>query len=232
MSDQPLTQPPQETIVGFYGKMPSRGDFVRRGLPDSFVDPWDTWLQGLLAQTQAEIGNDWLDAYLNAPIWYFVVSSGVLDEHLWAGAMMPSVDRVGRYFPLVQAIGIADGIGLIAMREALGDWFQTARDSLLDALERDELDIDQYFETLSTEDKLQFSRPLTSDMPLQTHGSAPAIEIAGRPEAIFGAAGFDAVLSQSFTKPCLFWKENDPGQVMALLLDDLESFKDYYLRAT
>ena len=53
MSDQPLTQASQERIVGFYGKMPSRGDFVRRGLPDSFVDPWDAWLQDMMAHTQS-----------------------------------------------------------------------------------------------------------------------------------------------------------------------------------
>lgn len=232
MSDQPLTHPPQEPIVGFYGKMPSRGDFVRRGLPDSFVDPWDTWLQGMMAQTQAEFGNDWLDAYLNAPIWYFVLSPDVLDEHVWAGAMMPSVDRVGRYFPLVQAVGLADGIGPIAVREALGDWFQTAKDSLLDALEQDELDVDQFFETLTIGDALQFSTPPTLGMTPQPHPSAPGIELAGPAEGVFGATGFDALLDQMFTKPCLFWKESDSGQVTALLLDDIEGFKDYYLHAT
>ncbi|MWW07815.1 TagF domain-containing protein, partial [Pseudomonas aeruginosa] len=26
--------------VGFYGKLAGRGDFVRRGLPNTFVEPW------------------------------------------------------------------------------------------------------------------------------------------------------------------------------------------------
>jgi type VI secretion system protein ImpM len=28
-----------------------------------------------------------------------VFSAGIIDEHVWAGIMLPSVDKVGRYFP-------------------------------------------------------------------------------------------------------------------------------------
>ena len=30
--------------VGFYGKLPSHGDFLRRRVSDAFVDAWDAWL--------------------------------------------------------------------------------------------------------------------------------------------------------------------------------------------
>ena len=198
MSDQPLTEPVQERIVGFYGKMPSRGDFVRRGLPDSFVNPWDTWLQEMMAHTQSEFGDDWLDAYLNAPIWYFVFSPDVLDEHLWAGAMMPSVDRVGRYFPLVQAIGLSGCEGLVTVRAALEDWFQTAKESLLDALEQDELDIDLFFEALATNEATQVAMPPSLDAALHPHPEVRAVALAGPADRIFGATGLDAMLNQTF----------------------------------
>ena len=31
---------------GFYGKLPARGDFVRRRLPSAFVAPWDQLAAG------------------------------------------------------------------------------------------------------------------------------------------------------------------------------------------
>ena len=36
-------------VAGFYGKLPARGDFVRAGLPRDFIDPWDAWLQSVIA---------------------------------------------------------------------------------------------------------------------------------------------------------------------------------------
>ncbi|WP_263143401.1 type VI secretion system-associated protein TagF [Pseudomonas sp. RIT-PI-AD] len=85
---------------GFYGKMPAVGDFVVRGLPRAQVALVDHWLQeglGTLQQTEA----DWLQHYLIAPAWCFVLPPGQWDEQALCGALIPSVDRVGRYFPLV-----------------------------------------------------------------------------------------------------------------------------------
>ena len=41
---------------GFFGKLPARGDFVRAGLPRDFVDPWDAWLQRVLAGSRDAAG--------------------------------------------------------------------------------------------------------------------------------------------------------------------------------
>ena len=37
---------------GFYGKVATRGDFVGRRLPRTFLDPWDQWLQASLAHQE------------------------------------------------------------------------------------------------------------------------------------------------------------------------------------
>jgi len=88
-----------EMQTGLYGKLPAYGDFIFRNLNSSFITPWDEWLQHFISGTQEQIGEGWLDIYLTSPIWRFVLSPGVIDNKMWAGLMMPSVDRVGRYFP-------------------------------------------------------------------------------------------------------------------------------------
>jgi type VI secretion system protein ImpM len=82
---------------GFYGKIPARGDFVSRGLANSFLSTWDQWLQSALLASKEQLGDQWLDFYLTSPIWHFVLSAGICDQNVWAGILMPSVDKVGRY---------------------------------------------------------------------------------------------------------------------------------------
>src|SRR5690625_4357373 len=87
------------SVAGFFGKLPAHGDFIHRGLPTRCVNLWDEWLQGVIGASREQLGENWLDIYLTSPIWRFALSPGVVDEHVWAGIFMPSVDRVGRYFP-------------------------------------------------------------------------------------------------------------------------------------
>jgi type VI secretion system protein ImpM len=93
----------RDCALGFYGKIPARGDFVRNGLPHAFVDPWDRWLQQGIAASQAELGDEWVAAWLEAPIWSFALAPGVCGPDAVLGLWMPSVDRVGRHFPLTLA---------------------------------------------------------------------------------------------------------------------------------
>jgi len=94
---------PGAVSVGFYGKLPARGDFVRAGLPRAFVEPWDAWLASVLGGSRALMGEDWLPAWLEAPVWRFRLAAGVCGPDAALGLMLPSVDRVGRYFPLTLA---------------------------------------------------------------------------------------------------------------------------------
>ena len=88
---------------GFYGKIPSEGDFVSRRLPWAFTSAWDEWLQqGMLASRDA-LGARWLELYLSAPVWRFQLAPGVCGPLGWRGVFFASVDRVGRYFPLTAA---------------------------------------------------------------------------------------------------------------------------------
>jgi type VI secretion system protein ImpM len=88
---------------GYFGKVLTRGDFVARRLAPDFVGAWDAWLEAGLLHSQQRLGPRWLDVYLNSPVWHFAVAAGLCGDHAVAGVMIPSVDRVGRYFPLTLA---------------------------------------------------------------------------------------------------------------------------------
>ena len=118
---------------GFFGKLPSHGDFVTRRLPAEFTSPWDQWLQGSLAASRAELGEGWLGHYLTSPLWRFVLSPGIAGQRAWAGVLMPSVDRVGRYFPLTLACPLPPGLSAPAVLAA-ADWFAAAESLALSAL--------------------------------------------------------------------------------------------------
>lgn len=118
---------------GWFGKLPSLGDFASRRLPASFVQPWDRWLQrGMVAARSALGESRWLDTYLVAPVLRFWLAPGVLGQPGWAGLMMPSTDRVGRHFPLT----VARPDGSLASTLAAREWYRA-----LDQAARQVLDV-------------------------------------------------------------------------------------------
>ena len=54
-------------VAGWYGKIPSLGDFASRRLPTEFIKPWDAWLQGSMAASRQILADRWLDLYLDQP---------------------------------------------------------------------------------------------------------------------------------------------------------------------
>ena len=127
--------------IGWHGKLPTVGDFATRRLDSNFVSVWDDWLSAGLAGLRSHDPDHWLDAYLASPSWRFVVTPGFLPAPLqataWAGVVMPSVDRVGRYYPLtlvapLPAIPLETSVQL-----ALWLWLQRLEDAAIDALQED-----------------------------------------------------------------------------------------------
>lgn len=130
--------------TGFFGKLPALGDFVERALPAEFVTPWDAWLQRAIAASRAGLGEQWLDIYLTSPLWRFVLGAGPCGARAWAGVMMPSVDRVGRYFPLTVATPLPAGSDPFVLLEAHDAWFGAVEALLLGALDAEQLDPDDF----------------------------------------------------------------------------------------
>jgi type VI secretion system protein ImpM len=110
--------------TGWYGKIPGTGDFVARRLPRAFSEGWDHWLQGALAGSRERLGARWRDSYLSMPVWRFVLSPGMIGEQAWAGIVAPSVDAVGRYFPLAVAAALSSAsLDLAGTLFAAQGWF-------------------------------------------------------------------------------------------------------------
>lgn len=92
---------------GAYGKIPAVGDFFRLSPPAGFVRVWDAWLQEVLSDGQATYGAEFEAFYMSAPIWRFTLPRGVASQAKVMGVLMPSVDRVGRRFPLTLMQAVA-----------------------------------------------------------------------------------------------------------------------------
>lgn len=128
---------------GFYGKLPGHGDFIGRGLPRAFTDEWDQWLQRCVAESRAALGDEWTDTYLTSPIWRFVVGAELFGVSTWAGIVFPSVDRVGRYFPLTIAVATPIDVMTLQVVTSCGDWFGAAEELAWQVLDEEGYDADR-----------------------------------------------------------------------------------------
>jgi type VI secretion system protein ImpM len=123
-------------VPAWFGKLPGTGDFAQRRLSPDFVEVWDNWLQAGLQNLRTE-RDDWLAHYLQAPLWFFALGPQVIGANPWAGLLMPSVDSVGRYFPLTLAIELAS-VNEVSSEDALARiqcWWQRSAQAALTALD-------------------------------------------------------------------------------------------------
>ncbi|MHB8723137.1 MAG: type VI secretion system-associated protein TagF [Steroidobacteraceae bacterium] len=140
--------------VGFYGKLPSHGDFLQRGVNDEFVNRWDAWLQDGIARSRSELGEAWLDVFLTSPLWRFAFASGVVGGPAWAGVLLPSVDRVGRYFPLTIVAELTPGVLPFELAVTGNGWFDWAETLARRMLEDELVDLDRLESDLLESDAL------------------------------------------------------------------------------
>lgn len=139
-----------QAAAGFYGKLPCKGDFLQRRVSQEFVDAWDAWLQQALHASRQQLQERWLDTYLTSPVWRFAIAAGVCGSGAYAGVMLPSVDRVGRYFPLTLVTQLSTEDCLLEVAgEAGRQWFDAAEALALGALQAHELDLTAFDEQVA-----------------------------------------------------------------------------------
>lgn len=208
-----------EVSVGFYGKLPSHGDFLHHQLPGRFVDGWDGWLQRSLVASRASLNDRWLPTYLTSPAWRFALAPEVIDDHAWAGVLLPSVDRVGRYFPFTVAVALPPLSALVAAG-ALQDWLETVETLALDALESEAFDLRDFTQVVDASLQ-QVNRALAACQRQSgqmvdgriVHGFPHAAAnwrfdlhaIGGLAHSVGGV--FDAVLGAALAPMALWWTE-------------------------
>ena len=119
---------------GLYGKLPSKRDFIAITTPREFLAVWEPWLQGGISASRMKLGAGWQEAFLRAPIWRFWLGAELCGGPV-LGAIMPSVDGVGRYFPLTIFARADHGDDLPPPEiETYDAWLASAEDLLLSAL--------------------------------------------------------------------------------------------------
>jgi len=119
-----------------FGKLPSKRDFVALAVPPNVLGVWERWLQGGLSTSRFHLKDTWQQNYLRAPIWRFWLGPDICGGTTVAGAFMPSVDGVGRYFPLtVMACAPSPDVIPPPEIDPQDVWFEKVEQVLLSALE-------------------------------------------------------------------------------------------------
>lgn len=154
--------------TGYCGKIPSKGDFIQSDFDFDFLSIWSEWLQSVIAVSKEQLEQNWLDCYLTSPIWHFSLSPGVCGESAYIGTVIPSVDRVSRYFPFT-VVAKHDLTAVQAWHE--NEWDTDFENKILEVLE-DDLNIDVWFDSLS--DQIEFKN--TSDISISNLESSDSIK--------------------------------------------------------
>ncbi|MBL8345423.1 MAG: type VI secretion system-associated protein TagF, partial [Rubrivivax sp.] len=68
---------------GWYGKLSTLGDFASRRLPLAAQQGLDRWLSEVVAGSRQQLGEGWLERYLDSPLQRFVIGPEVIDDAWW-----------------------------------------------------------------------------------------------------------------------------------------------------
>jgi len=207
---------------GFYGKVPVLGDFISRRLPADFIQVWDGWLQRSLLSSRQHLGDSWLSIYLTSPIWRFILSPGICGQSGWMGVLMPSVDRVGRYFPLTLATAINQQNGLARLFLSAAEWFDKlehlALSSLEDGFNLDTFDAQLQQDVFSAQQDIDFLMTAENDCAKVQNPLAMHVEmhnLALMPEAI---AHLSSCLLPRLMSSYSLWSSSGSERVQPCLL--------------
>ena len=88
-----------------FGKLPTHGDFVARGVGGEQRDFFDRWLSDSLTAARQRAGDEFEELYDRAPPCRYVQQDG---DRATGGIIAASIDSAGRRFPLVLALAGLD----------------------------------------------------------------------------------------------------------------------------
>ncbi|NJN48160.1 MAG: type VI secretion system-associated protein TagF, partial [Candidatus Competibacteraceae bacterium] len=198
-------------------------------LPRSFLDPWDDWLQLAIASSREQLEERWLDCYLTSPIWRVILSPGACSNQAYTGVLMPSMDRVGRYYPLLIAVPLHPAVSLLELLEKGEPWYREAEQIALLGLEDDNLELETFADRVQA---------LGSPTGLTEHQGDPvggeqrpgwycALEDINALTGVRTALS-DLLLPRSFPQYSLWWSQGSehikPGLLISPGLPAVEGF--------
>jgi type VI secretion system ImpM family protein len=183
---------PGEAVTGprafAFGKLPTHGDFVARGLTPDAREAWDTWSSAGLEDARATLGEVFEARHDAAPPVRFTFGPGAFGPGWSTGALTASIDTAGRRFILVlgvhteQAPSASEQMAEAAEHEIYRA-FETAAD--VDAMVANAQDV---FHTMESEPEPdaqgRFWRP---DSPFDISAGQPPADLITRALTIEGA---------------------------------------------
>lgn len=200
---------------GLFGKLSAKRDFIALATPRNFLEAWEPWVQASLSASRHQLGDRWQQAFLTTPVWRFWLGAAICGSTV-AGAIMPSLDAVGRYYPLtLHAVGDAGAPIVPPDIDAQDEWFNVSENFLLSTLDRD-----MAFEDISSAlDRLPVPRTRVSD---EHEGIVPLGD--GMAGMISAVDGFSASLSNlraaspEVYAAASFWWTSGGGEFPPLVL--------------
>ncbi len=118
--------------LGWYGKLPAAGDFVRRRLSSDVVNWWHRWLE--LGLPNLKENHSGQTMFFHAPIWNFALPASHGAPMVQLGCIAPSRDRVGRLYPLLVSLYLPPDYYDPQLLMGSSRFYQQAGQSLLQAV--------------------------------------------------------------------------------------------------
>nr|WP_247388440.1 MULTISPECIES: type VI secretion system-associated protein TagF [unclassified Bradyrhizobium] len=174
---------------GLFGKIGAKRDFIAIATPRSFLEAWEPWVQAAVSASRHQLGSGWQQAFLTAPVWRFWLGAAICGTTV-AGAIMPSLDGVGRYYPLTLHVVTDEGALLPPPNvDPQEEWFGQAETFLLATLDRSAT-FEQISEALDRLTMPRLQATVADDPPITSLGAAAM----GGPSAVDAFAGAFAAL--------------------------------------
>lgn len=99
-ASRPAETAAESDRIGFFGKVPSHGDFISDGLERELIGTFDDWMRSGLHACADLFSGRWSEIFASSPPIRFIIERGIWGNCAYAGVLVPSADRVGRKYPL------------------------------------------------------------------------------------------------------------------------------------
>jgi type VI secretion system protein ImpM len=216
MPGSPVTDA-SDSFCGFFGKLPSHGDFLRRNLPGDAAGRLQAWLQEGFSRLGDLAPGEREQRMATAPAWRFPASPGLIAREAVTGVMVASRDKVGRVYPCLAlaSLGASDA----ASAANCGRWSEhvemLVRTAVAQGLNGDHL----------AEALLELGRPEPAGEPrpfeVATIDAGVRVDVEATPtlagnmvEAARATAPADGAVSLWWRvvgpSPCMFWLRGLP----------------------
>ncbi len=196
-----------KNVWGYFGKVPSKGDFVYAGVEPALRKVFFEWQEAVLTVSREQLGQQWGEKFLNAPIWHFAMTNILDEKRSHIGSMIPSVDNSGRYFffTLLQEI---DSPPMAFWLDK--SWSQKSEETILEVL-ADEFELEHWVPELpvqALEKRLDFSLWKNRNQPISNHLVLKTPSLATQSNEIEDFTPWiEALVSSHYCTPIYWWTE-------------------------